>query len=436
MDYSDYQTRKKEQILEVLKNLDLSKPDWSKPFVDTDDSTKYSVIIWYLKELVEKKEYLDQIYAVSEIYASDPDPTLEEDDLNKKILAGEEVRNIYTVRGTVSWLLTAISATFRTEYYTGIISMLEKLAVDPVYYVRIQATYPLSFFAGNIRARQHADGTPFNFLESDRQRVIDISFRMLREHRDLPRVLEGVTNIFEALRSVNESQAKEVIECLFYNSEGEIQPEYITRQSVPLLIFFAEFRSSIGDGFDGKWFQDFALKLLALPEQDAPYLRSTFIWHTWNVIKTNAEDYPKVKKYIPLFFGRRFEIQPLGQYDFLVQEVIKASPADGIHLFNTLLDYVLTWAPEYNIQHHAWLLTTHDIVQEIAKISPVDLLGILRKITDIVARDIYVGYLDVIYKSYLLVPDKEEGLAMRPEVLKLYEKVKQSRWADKIPETV
>ena len=436
MSLFDYQARKKEQVLEDLKNLDRSNLDWFKPFTNNDASTKYSVIIWYLKELVEKNEFIAEIYAVSEVYASDPDPSLEEDNLNRKIEAGEEVRNIYTVRGTVSWLLTAIAATFKTEYYSGIISMLEKLASDPVYYVRIQATYPLTFFAGNIRARQHKDGTPFNFLDSDRQRVIDISFKMLREHRDLPRVLEGVTNIFEALRSINEFQAKEVIECFFYNSKGEIQPEYITRQSVPLLIFFAEFRSSIGDGFDGRWFQDFALNLLRLPEQEAPYLRSTFIWHTWNVIKSNIEDYQKVKKYIPLFFGRKFEIQPLGQYDFLVQEVLKASPSDGVALFNTLLDYVLTWAPEYNIQQHAWLLTTQEIVKEIAKVSPNDLLDILRKITDIVSRGIYVGYLDVIYKSYLLVPNEEESLAMRPEILKLYETVKQSRWADKLPETI
>lgn len=436
MDVPSWTKMTQDKVLENLKKVDFNDPNWAKPFTEFDTVTKHNVVIWYLKELVEKREYVDEIFAIAKIYAEDKDPTPTSDSLNEKIEKGEEVRYLTSVRGTNCWLLAAIAATFRTKYYPEIISILEKLAFDPVYYVRIQATVPLSFFAQNIRARQHPDGKPFDFRDEDRKRVADLSFRMLQEHRDLPRVLEGVTNIFNALRAISEGQARQVIESFFYNSKGQIQPEYITHQAVPLLLFFAEYRSNLGDGFNGKWFQDFAIKLLKLPEAEAPHLKSTFIWHTWKEIQSDVKNYDKFKKYIPFFFNEEFEIQPLGQYDFLVKEVLKASPADGVALYKQLLEYVLKWAPKYDVRQHAWLLTTHEIVEEIAKVSPQNLLEILHQVTSIISHGIYVGYLETIYKSYLLVPDKDQGMKMHPEILKMYEVAKKLDRFEKLPDTV
>lgn len=434
MDTFDYRKHVQEKVLTELKNVDFNNPDWHHPITDMDPD----IVIWFLKELVEKKEYVREIFELAKIYAENKNPSPELDNLNEKIKNGEEVRNIYTVRGSVCWLLTSIAATFRTEFYSEIISILEKLAFDPVYYIRIQATYPLSFFAKNIRARQHADQTLFDFKDQDRQRVLELSFRMLEAHRDLPRVLEGMVNIFDALRGINENQAKQVVEYFFHNSKGELQPEYLTRQGAPLLLFFAEYRTDLGDNFNSKWFQDFVFKLLKLSEKDAPYLRSTFIWHVWKEIQSDPKAYIRFQKYIPFFFNEDFEVQPLGQYDFLVKEVLNVSPKDGVVLFKTLLEYVLKWAPKYNIQDHAWLLTTHEIVEEIAKQCPEDLLDILDLITSIISQGVYIGYLDRIYKSYLLVPNKEKGTAMRPRIIKLFEIVKKSKWVknQELPEEI
>lgn len=428
MEYLDYRTLKQKQILEELGKINLDKPDWSRFFTNTDASTKYSIIIWYLKELVEKKEkgFLKEIFAIAKIYATDSDPSPEDDNINKKIGEGQEIPNIYTVRGTVCWLLSSIAATFKTEYYTDIISILEKLAFDPVYYVRIQATVPLSFFAANIRARRHKDETPFEFKDEDRQRVIDLSFRMLKEHRDMPRVLEGVVRVFEALRGLPEMQARQVIKTLFYNSKGELQPEYLTRQGVPLLIFFAEYRKNLlDDNFNGTWFQEFAYKLLKLPEDKAPYLRSTFIWHTWKELESNSKNYQELKKYIPLFMHEEFELQPLHQYDFLILQVLKASPEDGVELFQGLLNYIERWAYKYDISQHAWMLSAGNMVEAVAPVAPDKLIGFLTQITRIVSGGVWVGDIERMFKSYLLIGDEKQREQLRPEILKIYEDIRK-----------
>lgn len=437
MDTFDWRKHMQEKILADLEKVDLKNPDWHKPFTDFDPTTKQDIVIWYLKELVEKRLYVDKIFSLAKIYVEDKDPLIDDKHVgNQKLENGEEVRNITSVRGSACWLLTSIAATFRTEFYPEIISILERLASDPVYYIRAQSTVPISFFAQNINARQHPDGTVFDFKDEDRRRVLDISFNMLNQHRDIPRVLEYVVRIFDMLRNINEDQAREVIESLFYNSKKLLQPEYITRQAVPLLIFFAEFREKVNDGFNPKWFQDFALEVLKLPENKAPYLRSTFIWHIWKEIQSDPIVYHKFKKYSGYFLRDEFENEPLGQYEFFVKEALKISPSDGVSFFRTLLQYILKWKEKFSIQDHAWLLTAQEIIEEIAKVSPNDLLEILRLITDVVSANIYVGQLEKIYTSYLLVPNREEGLKMRPEVLKLFEVSKKSKWAGDLPDTI
>ncbi len=432
MDTFDYRKHVQEKVLTELKQANLTDPDWCKSIIELDPD----IVIWFLKELVEKKEYVEEIFELAKIYAKHKNPLPEDDKINEKIEKGEEIRNIYTVRGSVCWLFTAIAATFRTEFYPEIISILEKLAFDPVYYVRIQSTFPLSFFAKNIRAYKHPDGTLFDFKNEDRIRVINLSFRMLEEHRDLPLILGGVINVFDALRVINETQAKEVISYFFYNSKEQLQPEYLTRQGVPLLLFFAEYRADFGDNFNGKWFQDFAFILLKLSEKNAPYLKSTFIWHTWKEIQSGENDYLKFKKYIPLFLSEELEIQALGQYDFLVKEVLKISPSDGVSLFKKELAYIRKWAYKFDIREHAWLLSAYEIVDEIAKTSPDNLIEVLSLLTPIINRGIYIGNLETIYKSYLLVPDKDKSLAMRPKIVDLYKNAKTSRWVNNLPEEI
>lgn len=433
----DYENSVKEKVLEELKKANLDVPNWHKEILTHDPN----IIVWYLKELVDKQEgYTSEILKLAKIYSEYDDPTPETDNLNEKIIKGEEVRNIYTVRGMTCWLLSSIAATFKTEYYPEIISIIEKLALDPVYYIRLQATYPISFFTKNIRAKQHPNGDTFDFKDEHRQKIIDLSFKMLRVNRDIPRVLEGVINIFDGLRFIDNDQAKELIEHLFYNSKGKLQPEYLTQHSIPLLLFFAEYRSEnkldLNDNFNGEWFQNLSKELLKLSVEKAPYLRSTFVWHTWKEIQADSKSYAKLKQYIPYFLHDEFEDQALDQYDFLIKEVMKISPSDGIDLFTKELIYINKWASKYKISDHAWLLFAHEIVAEVAKNSPDDLIKILSLITDIVRQNVYIGYLPEIYSSYKLVPDVKKGLGMHSQISEMYSIAKISQWAKDLPETI
>lgn len=424
-----------EEVLTLLATLERGDSQALLKFAEFSAEEKASHVIWFLKTLVERGEFIPQIFLVAKLYSEDSDPHID-GDLNDRIIATEDIRYIHTVRGTNCWLIQALAATFRTEFYSELINVLDRLADDPVLYVRMQATVPLSFFARNIRAERHPDGRVFPFIDEDKRRVVSICFRMLNENRDIPRVLESVTNVFDALRVLRTDEARTVVESLFFNNAHQIQPQYVTHQGVPLLLFFAEFRADVGDDFDPSWFQNFAARMLQFTQEEAPYLRSTFIWHTWKEIQTNPLNYNKFKKYIPLFLGDRLEIQPLGQYDFLVKEVIKAAPQDGVNLYKILLDYVLRWAAEYNIQDHAWLLSTHEVVEEVARNSPEDLLDILQRITQIVSKGIYIGYLETIYKSYTLVKNETDRERLHGAVSELYKTVKEHDRMNKLPEVI
>ncbi|HEX9058662.1 MAG TPA: hypothetical protein VF941_00620 [Clostridia bacterium] len=106
-----YRDKLKDIVLEQIKRIDLTKPDWSKEILEWRDQSTKTDIIWFLKELVEKGEYIRESLEIADLYSKDENPTPEYDNLNEKVLKGEETNIIYTVRGTVPWLLQIIIAT-------------------------------------------------------------------------------------------------------------------------------------------------------------------------------------------------------------------------------------------------------------------------------------------------------------------------------------
>ena len=314
--------------------------------------------------------------------------------MNKKIEEGEDPRLIYTVRGTVPWLLQILIATLRTEYYSRILDIVEKLALDSVYYVRQQATVALSLFAANIRAKQNKDGTPFDFKDEDKKRVLNLAFRMLNENRDFPRVLEYVANVFDKLRLITEDQAKEVLTIFCYDKNGNINPEYLTSHVVPLVLFFAEFRKKYEPIFNNEWFQDFLKKFINDAKDYS--LKSTLIWHTWRVIEDDISNYSIVKAYIPLFFNNMADREPIGQMEFLINAVLKVSPQEGTELYQKFLEYLNN---EFQITNHdnkIWFTHSEEIIRMIDP-SKIDRILVLLK--ELRQKGNYVGEENIIFST-------------------------------------
>jgi hypothetical protein len=389
-----YRDKLKDIILEQIKRIDFSKPDWNKEILEWRDQSTKTDIIWFLKEFVEKGEYIREALEIADLYSKDENPTPEYDNLNEKVLRGEETNIIYTVRGTVPWLLQMIIATLKTEYYPRILDITERLANDKVFYVRQQAMVALSMFAANVRAKKNKDGTYFNFRDEDRARVYDLSFKILRENRDLPRVLESISNVFDKLRFINEEQAKEMLTILCYDSKGNIHPEYLTSHVVPLALFFAEFRKKFDTNFNDEWFKLFLEQYIK--DSKDPHLKSTLIWHTWRIIEDDLSDYNRVKRYIPLFFNNFADHEPVGQFEFLINAVLKASPSEGVQLYEkflTELNYKLPFIKDFKF----YFTHTEEIFGQIKKIDTSKLKSILSLLKQLRLQGCYIGDENIIF---------------------------------------
>jgi len=423
MDTRNYRDRFKDIVLQQIEKIDLLKPDWDKEISEWRDQSSRCDILWFLKDWVQEGKYIDIALAISEKFSYDPSPEAGYDHLNEKIEKGEDPRNIYTVRGTVPWLLQAIIGTFQTQHYGKILNIVERLADDSIFYVRQQATVPLSLFAANIRARQNKDGTPFNFTDEDRTRTFNLAFKMLRDNRHLPRVLEYVSNVFDKLRYIDETLAKEVLTTLFYTKEGKLNPSYLVHHVAPFALFYAEFRKTYDSTFKNEWFQEFLLKAIRDSNDSDPQLKSTFVWNTWKIIQDNPDYYILFKKYIPVFFEGNFEQEPVGQFEFLVKEVLKISPEDGVNLLKQELDYVLQGVIRSGGKKKVWFTTLQDTLDEVAKLKPKELLSIFSQLDNLLNNVVYIGDVKHILSLYKSVPDTERP-ALEKKSIEMFNRLK------------
>jgi len=403
MDTLSYLEKLKLNIEKALKSEDFNIEAFNKRYTTANDKT---TVLWTLQDLVKKGECIDKAFEIAKIYSEDKDPTAEQDNLNKKMESGEDINNIYTVRGTVPWLLQNIIATLKTEYYPDILTMTKLLAEDPVYYVRAQATVSLSMFAANIRAVASEKYPDFNFTPEDRDRTLKIAFNMLRDNKDLPTVLLHVAYVFDRLRFIDKSQAEEVLSTFFYNREGKLNPEYLTTQVAPLALFFAEYRKKSDDNFDNVGFQEFFKKLIVDASEQSEELKSTIIWTVWKQIQMESANYDSLKKYIPLFFEGKFYTNIISQIEFLVEEVLKINVAEGVDIFEKGLAYTLRGLTEKRQENmQLWLTNIQESVEEIAKLSPQSLPGIFATLEKIIIQKGIIADIVSVFSSYRYIPE-------------------------------
>jgi hypothetical protein len=408
---------------DVIKNklVELfQKEGWVKDLPDFFSSMKTD-IIWIMVDFVKDGKYLDEAMQMAENYINDKDPGID-DVANQEILKGKEYSGIVSVRGTLAWLLQALIARLHTDYYPRLVSLVERLAKDEVHYIRQQATYPLSALTINIYARKNKDETVFDFKDEDRRRVLDLSFFMLKENRDYPRVLEYLVQVFDRLRLLSEEQAKNEINTFLFSKDGEFNPIYITEKVAPLLIYNAEYRKDANDGFQDKYFKDLLIDVISKGE---PRLRSTIVWHIWKTIEDNQENYQRLKPYISHIFNGDFDFEPIGQYDILIEKVMHCSGQDGIELFKKELDYIAKSLPNIKPEPggQIWFHNAENSIDKVAELEPGSLPKLLTIMRDIYFKNGYIGDIKRMFSAYKKAP--EPLLAeLSAQIQPLYEQIR------------
>jgi len=402
----------KEKLIKLFED-----PDWRGQISDFYPRWKVE-ILWNMVDFVREGKYLEEAMFIAESFVDDPDPTID-DSTNQEILKGEDARAIVTVRGTLAWLLNVIVGTLNASYYSRVISLLEKLCIDDAVYVRQQATYPLAGLTLNLRAERNPDGSVFPFSVADKERVRGLAFLMLEQNKQYPRVLELLANVFEKLRLLDEQKALYVLKSFLYKPEGGFNPDYVTHEIAPLLIFFAEFRRDHEPGFNSA---EFETLLMTVIESASPRLKTTIVWHIWKTIENDPKTYPRLRKYIPIFFKGEFEEEPLSQYEFLIEKILLQSPTDAVEVFKMEIDYLKRALYKKPFQEN-WTLWFHNpesIVEAVAENDPGSLLGILDVLKEISLRHGYIGDVTKVFSSFRKAPaELQEQLST--EITPMYE---------------
>jgi hypothetical protein len=423
----------KEEFKIKLQNLFKTGSDWESGLDDIAyGSNDKRELIWAANDLA-KEGYVSEAFKIAKYYAF----AVDEEDMEQHELieSDEDVRYITSVRGGVCWLLATIVTKLETSYYSEILDLLEgkdsdsedlkklRLATGDNLYIRLQATRPLEVLAANMKAIKNTDGTPFDFGERNMQRTEALAFKMLDQNKNYPRVLEGLTTVFNRMRYLKEVEAMNVLETFFYKeSEGgkKLNPEYVLAQVDVLAIFYAEFRNQNDDTFKSYTFVSFLKRIIT--EGDSQLLTS-IVWHFWQAIKENKEYFKKFEKYLPLVFKSKFNSSVVSQIDFLIETIIDTFPKEGVLLFEEVLSYVENGIEEKQ-SVHTFLAYSEEILPKVLKIEPSMFSTYLGSLYKIWLKGVYIGEPTVVLTLYKQAPAEYSEDIKRVSKM-IYEHMKQ-----------
>lgn len=270
-------------------------------------------------ELLAKVKYFEQSLEILNRLVDDSDPNLEEHDdnidehnLHQRVIAGEDMFVITSVRGNVAMVLRYFSLLPARDYFEKALPLLSKLCKDENFYIRVQATHPLMEFMKNRDTRIPDPKKEERFVSADvSKQVEDIAFEMLRnkENHKLPAVLKGLTHVFSYFRHMNQEQASEVMTVLL-----STESETVVSDATSLLVFFAEFRKESYKKwpwgklpeFDDQPFKNMILEQIKSGKENVRHSLSWEFWRLPKEGKKNSPDYNKKLFNISLGYFQEF----------------------------------------------------------------------------------------------------------------------------------
>jgi transcriptional regulator with XRE-family HTH domain len=252
--------------------------------------------IWMVVDRVEAGAIDDGLWALK-AFERDPDPRLNNspDDpggkfnVHERVLRGDRVISISSVRGAVCWLAQKLCVRVDVKRYPEIMETLERLAFDPNLYVRTQVTVPLVEMA-RMRWQKNKDGQ-FAMDVRSRQRVRNLALAMLDANNPYPRVLEWLAKVFHWLPDLSVGEAKDLLGILLGNCDEEARQDLAR-----LIIYFAihrELQEKLLGPFDASYFKDLLSRVLVDGDD---YLRASLVWVIAAQLEEAADNF---RNYLP-----------------------------------------------------------------------------------------------------------------------------------------
>ena len=254
--------------------------------------------------------FYDEALDLIKIFIDDSDPILEsypddkEESFNyhEKIKSGEDDSSIGTVRGWCAWVIQklAVPRDFSKidktrDVIKRLLPLLKKLATDPNYYVRVQATIPLIDLAKNRHTVLPENKKERFVSPAIAKEIENIAFLMLRDktNHKLPAVMKHLAMVLTGMRSVSQDKAMEILRILAQDKYPKKDKQRgretyladVLSEAAPLYIFFAEFRTKSFKDWPKEWgdmskFDDKPFKklLIELLRKGSPGVKTALAW--------------------------------------------------------------------------------------------------------------------------------------------------------------
>ena len=268
------------------------------------------VIVDFAEALAKNKK-IKEAMRIVEIFINDSNPCTPQKidpkdpegkyDKHRQIINGKGTNTITTVRGKCAWALRTCIGLAGREYLEKIIYLTEKLTNDKNYYIQEQSCVTLSRLA-QVRFSIMPENKEELFFNQDKEKALkmakkieEIAFDSLEKFLSLdqkPRsvLINQLLRVFNYLKSINRKSAEKLL-----NSVLKCNDEVIS-ESVPLFIYFAEFRhrfyhdwewnlpglfDDLAD-FDNKIFKDTLIEII---KRENPKINVNFAWHFNDIVK-------------------------------------------------------------------------------------------------------------------------------------------------------
>ncbi len=387
-------------------------------------------VIWAMCEILkEDSKYLDAAMMVVEAYKENQSSDTTEYD--EQIKNGEEVGFIYTVKATLAHLLVRIIFQFDTEYYPRILEITEELIHDPSIYIAREAVVALEAFAVGIYATKKADGSPFILTNEQKQKILDISFEVLTKYREYPQALEYVVHLFNYLRRLSEEEARVALKIFIFKDikTNTFQPHNVLEDVAPLLIYYAEFRTKLEDGFNSSYFKDLLKQIIKIGPSD---FRTDLLWHCWKAIDQDESTLIVLREYVSLFFDAPFTKETSGQMELAVQKMISIDTNFGIELYKKFFNQLISFAKNQRgtkEEQIIWLIDAPEILSTIAEKSPEQYSESLDLLFQAWSTEkILFGDYASVFNSYHSAPEEKRD-ALKKVAQEVYKKI-QTRYSN------
>jgi len=191
--------------------------------------------VWFAEKLSKKHKFEEAFY-IADFFITDPSPE-KDSEFDKDVIEGKHNIQISSVRGCIAWILMPVNSVAGRDYTERAFELTKKLCTDESLYVRQLSLLMLEALANN-RHTTMPESKDWFMDYSIAKGIEDFAFTMLRDKTNYHYgILQHLARVFNRIRTMNESQALEVIDIFVKHGDKETLKELDT-----LLLFLAEFR--------------------------------------------------------------------------------------------------------------------------------------------------------------------------------------------------